>query len=172
MAYVLTNGNYYIRMSETGGVAKTTKIEEARVYLTLDKAKERLQKAPAKTKGYYIKDADTDVKYKIRSSGRINFPKEVRELLYNAAEGRCVLCGRKITYDIMTLDHIRPLAMGGADNVTNLQCTCESCNLFKGSVFPDDFMERVTEIFLYQMDKKQGKRLRWRIVHRLLEGMI
>ena len=104
MAYVLTNGKHYIRMTETGGAAKTTNIEEARVYLTTDKAKERLQKSPGKTRGYYIEDIDTNAKYKYsRSKGRINFPKEVRELLYNAAEGRCVLCGRKITYDRMTL---------------------------------------------------------------------
>lgn len=77
-------------------------------------------------------------------------------LIYNTAQGKCVLCGRKITYDKMTLDHIVPLAMNGTDDVGNLQCTCEACNLFKGSVLPDDFMERITRIFLYQMDKKEG----------------
>ena len=93
-------------------------------------------------------------------------------MIYNTAKGRCVLCGRKITYDNMTLDHIVPLAMNGADDVSNLQCTCEACNLFKGSVLPDDFMERITEIFLYQMDKKEGKRLLWKIVHKILNKMI
>ena len=41
MAYVLTNGKYYIRMTETGAIAKTDNIDEARVYLTVDKAKQR-----------------------------------------------------------------------------------------------------------------------------------
>lgn len=45
---------------------------------------------------------------------------EIRELIYNIAKGRCALCGRKITYDNMTLDHIVPLAMNGADDVSNL----------------------------------------------------
>lgn len=98
--------------------------------------------------------------------------KEVRELIYNTAKGRCALCGRKITYDKMTLDHIVPLAMNGADDVSNLQCTCEACNLFKGSVLPDDFMKRITEIFLYQMDQKEGKRLLWKIVHKILNKMV
>lgn len=93
-------------------------------------------------------------------------------MIYNTAKGRCALCGRKIIYDKMTLDHIVPLAMNGADDVSNLQCTCEACNLFKGSVLPDDFMERITEIFLYQMDKKEGKRLLWKIVHKILNKMI
>ena len=72
----------------------------------------------------------------------------------------------------MTLVHIVPLAMNGADDVSNLQCTCEACNRFKGSILPDDFMERITEIFLYQMDQKAGKRLLWKIVHKILNKMI
>lgn len=72
----------------------------------------------------------------------------------------------------MTLDHIVPLAMNGKDDVINLQCTCDTCNKIKGSILPDDFMERITEIFLYQMDKKEGKRLLWKIVHKILNKMI
>mgnify|MGYP000916555126 FL=1 len=106
-----------------------------------EKAKERMIKAPGKTNGYYIQDIETNAKYKVsRGKGRINFPKEVRKLIYDTAKGRCALCGKKITYDKMTLDHIVPLAMNGADDVSNLQYTCEACNLFKGSVLPDDFM--------------------------------
>ena len=171
MAYVLTNGKYYIKMTETGAVTKTDNIDDARVYLTVDKAKERMQKAPGKTKGYYIFDIGTHSKYYV-AKGRIKFPKEIREMMYHNADGRCVLCGRKIVYDDMTLDHITPLAMGGADSVENLQCTCEACNLFKGSVLPDDFMKRITEIFMYQMGKKYSNKLKWRVIHKLLEKLI
>lgn len=64
----------------------------------------------------------------------------------------------------MTLDHIVPLAMNGEDDVRNLQCTCESCNLFKGSVLPEDFMDRINEIFWYQMEKKNHRNLLWILV--------
>ena len=143
MAYVLTNGNYYIRMTETGATAKTDNIHEARIFMTMDKAKERIQKASGKTKGYYILDVGSYSKYYV-AKGRIKFPKEIREMLYQNADGKCVLCGRKIAYDSMTLDHIKPLALGGEDNINNLQITCEACNLFKGSVLPSDFFERIT----------------------------
>ena len=173
MGYVLTNGTHYVRMTETGRVVKTQDVNEARIYLTTEKAKERLLKAPSKTHGYYIQDIETNAKYRYsRNKGRINFPKEVRELVYNTAQGKCVLCGRKITYDKMTLDHVVPLAMNGADSVTNLQCTCEACNKFKGCVLPDDFMERITEIFIYQTDRKQGKRLLCKVTHRLLNRLV
>lgn len=145
--------------------------KEARVYLTVDKAKERMQKAPGKTKGYYIWDIGTHSKYYI-SNGRIKFPKEVREMIYHSTDGKCALCGRKLVYDDMTLDHIIPLAMGGEDNTNNLQGTCKACNLFKGSILPDDFMERVTEIFMYQMEKKNSNKLKRKVIHRMLEKMI
>ena len=171
MAYVLTNGSHYIKMTDTGAVTKTDNIKEARVYLTTEKAKERMRKAPRKTKGYYILDIGTHSKYYV-AKGRIKFPKEVREMLYHNADGRCVLCGRKILYDDVSLDHVIPLAMGGADDISNVQITCRACNLFKGSVLPSDFVDRVTEIFLYQMEKKQGSNFMWKIVHRLLLKML
>lgn len=54
----------------------------------------------------------------------------------------------------------------------NLQICCLEDNQFKGSIMPDDFMERITRIFLYQMDQKEGKRLLWKIVHKILNKMI
>ena len=165
MAYVLTNGKWYIKMTETGATEKTDNIHETRIFITVCKVKERMHDAPRKTKGYYILDIGTHSKYYV-SNGRIKFPKEVREMMYHNADGRGVLCGRKILYNDMTLDHIKPLALGGEDNTNNLQCTCESCNLFKGSVLPDDFMERITEIFMYQMEKKYSNKLKWNVIHR------
>ena len=54
MGYVLTNGTHYVRMTETGRVVKTQDVNEARIYLTTEKAKERLLKAPSKTHGCKI----------------------------------------------------------------------------------------------------------------------
>ena len=168
MGYVLTNGKYYIRISPTGATEKTLDIREARTYLTTDKAKERLQKAPGKTKGYYILDMETDSKYQF-SHGRIKFPRETRELIYRSADGRCALCGRKILYEDMTLDHITPLSMGGNDTLDNLQCTCKACNQFKSNILPDDFMNRITEIFMYHTRKRLGDCFRWKLLQALIE---
>ena len=72
----------------------------------------------------------------------------------------------------MTLDHIKPLSMGGEDELNNLACTCYPCNLFKGNILPDDFMERITEIFLYQLEKKYKSKLKWKIIHKILNKML
>lgn len=97
---------------------------------------------------------------------------KIRELIYKNADGKCELCGRKIGYNIMTLDHINPLSMGGSDSVDNLQCTCKTCNNFKGNILPDNFMEGIVRIFMYQMEKKSGNSFRWKMVHRLLKKMV
>lgn len=172
MAYVLANGYCFIKVEPTGKIIKTSVLEEASIFDNTSQPKKLLEKASARTKGYFIYDLKYQARYRVTERGRIYFPPEVRKLIYNAADGKCALCGRKISYASMTLDHINPLAMGGADEVENLQCTCEACNLFKGSVLPDDFMERITEIFLYQAEKKAGNTLRWKLVHRMLRKIV
>ena len=126
---------------------------------------------------------------------RKSYSDDVRKLIYIKAGGRCELCGRKILLedmtidhikplsmggeddveillDDMTLDHVNPLSMGGDDDVENLSCTCYPCNLFKGNILPTNFYERITDIFMYQMERKNGHKSRWRIVRRLLGKLV
>ena len=103
---------------------------------------------------------------------RKKYSKDARQLIYERADGRCELCGKKILLKDMTLDHINPLSMGGEDNVSNLSCTCKLCNHFKGNILPDDFFERISLIYFYQMEKKYKGKLKWRIVHSLLCKMV
>lgn len=46
------------------------------------------------------------------------------------------------------------------------------CNFFKGNILPDTFFERISLIYLYQMEKKYKRKLKWRIVHRILSKMV
>lgn len=173
MGYVITNGKYYVTVSQTGKVLKTESIDDATIYDNTQEAKETMKRAEAKTKKYVILDLETKQKYFYKQSRkRLLYPHEVRELIYKNADGKCQLCGRKICYNTMTLDHIKPLSMGGSDSVDNLQCTCKTCNNFKGNILPENFMEGIVRIFMYQMEKKSGNSFRWKIVHRLLENMI
>lgn len=65
-----------------------------------------------------------------------------------------------------------PLAKGGIDSVENLQLCCHADNIFKGAIKPEEFMERITEIFMYQMEKKYRNKLKWKIIHRILADLI
>lgn len=193
MAIVITNGKYYITYTETGATKKTTDIECAYQYVSISEAKHGMLKAKRKTNGYYIYDTLTnrtvwklmtreeldqlrkdrlqtsDVKR--NSNGKIkrrSYSQETRRFIYNKADGCCELCGRQLLFEDMTIDHVIPLSMGGLDSVENLSCVCLADNRFKSNILPDDFMERITEIYLYQMRKKYGNKLKWKMIHRTL----
>ena len=197
MAIVITNGNHYIKYMESGAIRKTTNINSAYQFSTVNEAIKGMKKAEGKTQNYFVFDTLTQRilwkwmtadeveemrKNKVALSmikrdnkGRIkrkSYSEDTRKLIYLHAGGRCELCGRKILLEDMTIDHITPLAMGGEDDVENLSCTCYPCNLFKGNILPSDFMERITDIFLYQMERRHKDRVKWKIVHKMLNKMI
>lgn len=197
MAIVITNGTNYIKYSETGKTIKTTNINSAYKFLSVAEAIKGMIKAPGKTRNCYVfdtlnqrilwkwmtPDEILEVKkqhkplsmMKRDKNGKIvrkRYSEDTRKLIYLNANGRCELCGREILLDDMTIDHIRPLSMGGEDSVSNLACTCFQCNQFKGNILPENFMERISLIYLYQMEKKYQGKLRWKIVHMMLGKMV
>lgn len=103
---------------------------------------------------------------------RKHYSPKVRKMIYDKADGRCALCGRKITLSEMTIDHIVPLDKNGEDSINNLQSACLACNRFKANIRPDDFMDRITTIFIYQMGKKYGGKISWKIAYKALETII
>ncbi len=71
----------------------------------------------------------------------------------------------------ITLDHIVPLSMDGVESMGNLQTACYACNQFKSNILPDDFMDRIIKIFVYQTEKKCGKDMKLKIIHKLVETL-
>lgn len=171
MALVLTNGFFYIAESDNGNIEKIKEENKAKIFTAVWKAVQFRKCAENKMKRYYVFDTVTR-KICWKPYRQKRYSQEVRKMIYDKAGGRCALCGRKITLSEMTLDHIVPLDRGGEDSVRNLQSTCRVCNHFKANIRPEDFMERITAIFLYQMEKKYSGKIRWKILHRLLENLI
>ena len=48
----------------------------------------------------------------------------------------CYMCGRKLGYSEMVLDHVIPLSRGGSHSEDNLKVACVTCNLRKGPKLP------------------------------------
>ena len=42
----------------------------------------------------------------------------------------------------------------------NLQCACKTCNMIKQDILPEDLMEKLSEIILYQTRKTDDDKLR------------
>ncbi len=171
MAIVLTNGSYYIAHNKTGAVIKVTHIEDAQDFYTVERAINQRMKTPGKCAGYYYIDTESKAYKRKTKIKRKIYSDEERKIIYNKSNERCELCGQRLLFSNMTLDHIVPLSMGGADDMENLQASCFACNQFKSNILPDDFMDRVIKIFLYQTEKKCSKDMKLKIIHKLVETL-
>ncbi len=52
---------------------------------------------------------------------------------------RCVYCGDCLDLAVATIDHVYPLAHGGANSPGNLVVACGPCNRLKGDMLPHEF---------------------------------
>lgn len=57
------------------------------------------------------------------------------QTIYANQGGQCVYCPGRLG-DAYHVDHVTPLCRGGSNDPSNLQLTCESCNLTKGARDP------------------------------------
>lgn len=61
-------------------------------------------------------------------------PEQLGQLLDYYGQA-CVCCGND---DTVTVDHIVPLSMGGSNLITNIQITCQRCNIERGRMGASD----------------------------------
>ena len=59
--------------------------------------------------------------------------------VHAAASVPCYWCGKSLPKRNRHIDHIIPLAKGGIDDVSNLCCSCKTCNSRKGAKMPERF---------------------------------
>ena len=118
MALVLTNGIFYITVSDSGNIEKVEEEDQAKDFRTVTKAVQFQKFGASKTKRYYVFDTVTR-KICWKPYRQKRYSQEVRKIIYDNADGRCALCGRKITLPEMTLDHIVPLDRNGEDSVNS-----------------------------------------------------
>lgn len=58
----------------------------------------------------------------------------VREVVYLRDGGRCMKCGKRLNKHNFHVDHIIPIAKGGDEwELSNLELSCQECNLKKGT---------------------------------------
>jgi len=67
---------------------------------------------------------------------RRNFPEWAKRAVHARDRGNCAHCGEGITMELEAsgqVDHIVPLAVGGSNDLVNLQLLCKACNLKKSA---------------------------------------
>jgi 5-methylcytosine-specific restriction endonuclease McrA len=65
---------------------------------------------------------------------RINLTAEQKAEIMAKSHYRCVYCHTPMKQTKCHFDHFIPLAMGGADEPSNIILACQNCNLKKGSM--------------------------------------
>ena len=63
--------------------------------------------------------------------------------------GRCAYCGQVLTLDTMQIDHVMPIALGGADIIQNMFAACVGCNKAKGALTVERFRAAVEKWLRY-----------------------
>lgn len=100
------------------------------------------------SKRYYEKNTDKyrvwSRNYKVRKRGAEGFHTAADIKAIVAAQSyKCAYCRVDLRKVKNHLDHIMPLARGGANDRRNLQVTCESCNLSKSDRDPIEFAQQM-----------------------------
>lgn len=74
-----------------------------------------------------------------------------RQQIYEKFGGRCAYCGCEITIKYMQADHVVPLHLSGADDISNLYPACRSCNHYKSTLTVEKFravIERAPSVLM------------------------
>lgn len=77
---------------------------------------------------------------------RKRLSKEERISVYEKCGGRCAYCGCEIEYKDMQVDHVKPLRIGGADELCNMLPACRSCNHYKATLDVEGFRKYLSGI--------------------------
>jgi len=89
--------------------------------------------------GLTVDDNDPNITQNLKRDGvlfRADIPQWVKDAVFFRDRGHCVFCKCDLTNLITRLkpknfDHMVPLNLSGANDVSNIQLTCETCNLSK-----------------------------------------
>lgn len=71
-----------------------------------------------------------------------------RALVYAKCNGHCAYCGKPLSYKDMTIEHIRPLAKGGSNSLTNLLPACNLCNSTKGTLSLKEYRKLIQQSYV------------------------
>lgn len=165
----------FISYTDTGKVEHVNALEKSYKFNSINQAKEAKKKATKKTHLfdiYCITENGMLEKASLNKIKRKKFSVEERKKIYRKTNGHCYICGEVVDFDSFEIEHRIPLKKGGSNNFDNLFPSCHCCNTMKNSIYPQELLEKVTQIFMFQLKKKYQGTLKWKIVHRLLENMI
>ena len=103
---------------------------------------------------------------------RISLSPTKRAAIYSKSGKVCAICGKPIKIDDFTVDHIKPLALGGSYDEDNLQATHRRCNLMKANLEEDEFFDNVNIIASNRMINNFDRNDMFVMARAIVRGML
>jgi len=83
-----------------------------------------------------------------------------RENLFKRDAGRCMYCGKKVTFDEFQFEHVIPKDYGGKATWTNIVISCLKCNVKKRNRTPKEAgMKLIRNPYAPKLDKPVSRKL-------------
>lgn len=70
-----------------------------------------------------------------------------RRQVFNKQNGKCSMCGDKLSYLNFTVDHVIPISKGGKNTLDNMEAMCYMCNQMKNDYLKSDFLTHIEKIY-------------------------
>ena len=112
------------------------------------------------------------VNTEVEKTPRVGLPKDIRYQIFERDKGICQICGKPLTIDKFTIDHIVPLQRGGLNKLSNYRCVCERCNKWKSDSLDEELinmMEDVGTNYLYKNPMSDTAR---KVMRSIIRGCI
>lgn len=83
----------------------------------------------------------------IKYYNRVCFSWKEKEEALSKSKHKCAHCGKSLTKETCTVEHVVPLSRGGSNDSVNLVALCEKCNKEKGSkmVVPEEYYRHLVK---------------------------
>lgn len=108
-----------------------------------------------------------------KKTPRVYIKKSIRQQVYEQGNGICAICGKPVTYEEFTVDHINPLANGGKNDLSNYQIACFACNQLKSDSVNGEYITSATNIVANRVTEENelAKPIIRSYVRSLISGM-
>jgi 5-methylcytosine-specific restriction endonuclease McrA len=129
---------------------RAIKREEAReaYWRNRDKSLQRT-KAWQKKNRWYINYQKRERKVRLSMAFTDGSAKEFYKWVRSQAIINCAYCQNPVSGKDAHIDHKIAISKGGAHVQSNLEASCASCNLRKGTLTPEEFIKRKGEVNFY-----------------------
>ena len=176
--YIISTLQKYIGVDDdvvysVRGAKAFTTVEDAYKYLDSRENIEAMLGKPIVINDKYVrvKRPAPEAADKPEITKRIFFSPETRKLIYGKSNV-CAICGKPITEEDFTIDHIVPLSRGGNNKLENLRPTHEKCNLLKGNLLDMELLNMIATIGANNLYNSPISDLSARFIRAIVRGTI